>query len=201
MNEMGTNNYPYWAEVRGYVEEWFHKHGGQPMPHDEALRLLGNPPDIKELCDDGYHYVRQRTDKDVTTNCVYTFKDASLMDELNSELVDGGSSLASYEEYRAYIDADEDRKQIEARRLEFNHPIPKVLWAWEFIGTLEEWLNYSNVNELTPHVYQAFMDAIETFRLHGCKGWLEDAEFLKQYIIPIPSNVFDKNVSSNINDE
>jgi len=196
-----TNNYPYWAEVSGYLEKWFYENGGQMMPHAEALPLLGNPSDIKELSDDGYHYVRLLTDDETITKCVFSFKEASLMDKLNSKLVENGRGLGSYEEHRAYIDADEGRKQDEARYLEFNHLTPKVAWAIGFIDFLEECGNYDNLNELTPHVYQAFMDAIETLRQNGSKTWLNAGEILKEYVSPIVSNAFDKNISNNINIE
>jgi len=195
---MRHSYYPYWAEVSGYIEKWFGENGGQPVPHSEALPLLGKSSDIKELSDDGYHYVRLLSDGDTIAECVYCFKDASLMDKLNTKLVNRARGFCSYGEYCDYIAANEKRKQDELKYLEFKHVSPKEAWAIGFVTTLDEYNDYSNLNELTPYFYQAFMDAIETLRQNDNKTWLNVGEILKKYVTPITSNVFEK-YNENIN--
>jgi len=187
---MKSNHYPYWAEVSGVFERWFHKHGGQPMPHDEALPLLGNPSDVKELSDDGYHYERQRADDEATTKCVYTFKDASFMDQLNKDVC--VNNFQSYDDFRAYVNADDKRLQIETAVAQLKRQSPKLSWAIGFVATLDEY-NDTGLNELTPYMEAAFEDALATLREHAnnsseARKFLEIGEDLKDYVAPIITN-------------
>lgn len=164
-DDIVSNDYRFWVEASGKVENYFERFGGYKVHNIYASWLL-KTNDIT-LCEDGFHYTREiGSEGETFTKIIYGFKDEDLYEYINNTLTDKEFYCGKLIESKMTEDIKE-----------------KVKNAYSVIDTILRSHEEDGVNELFPNWYRSLVDARNTLKKYEVSSkikntYIEYADFL-----------------------